>query len=112
MAHWQGALTDGGLMFQIVVAFAIIGALALVLRWAFRGGPKDPPAIASAKPEDFGLLGTVAVVDTREGAYRLRARLGEVGIRATVTKTPEGRYRVLVFGSEVDRARRVGGWSA
>jgi hypothetical protein len=112
-------VTEGGLILQVLIAFAVIGLFAFVLRWTFRHDRKagsvfaDPPTSApSGGPDDFGLLGTVAVVETSEEAARMRRVLGDAGIRATVSGTGDGRYRVLVFNSEVNRARRVGGWSA
>jgi len=107
-------LTHGSLILEVLIAFATIGVLAFVLRWTFRrepGGPTPPSTLGD--PDDFGLLATVAIVDTRDEAIRVRALLGEAGIRASVSTTGgDRRYRVLVFGSELDRARRVGGWSA
>jgi hypothetical protein len=75
--------------------------------------PVTSPAPAApstdAAPDDFGLLAPVAVTDDAEEAARLKARLAEAHIRATTTKGADGRYRVLVFSTELDRARRVGG---
>ncbi len=113
-------VTDGALILQVLIAFAVIGLFALVLRWAFRHDSKTRSALAeldraaeapSGDPDDFGLLSTVAVVESQDEATRLRRVLGDAGIRATVSGTRDGRHRVLVFRSEVNRARRVGGWS-
>lgn len=68
--------------------------------------PDPPPAIS----DDFGLLGTVAVVESMEDAQRLRSRLRVAGIRATTARGRDGRLRVLVFEAELHRARRVTGW--
>jgi hypothetical protein len=95
----------------MLVAFAVIGLFAAVLRWTFGGrGASDPPAVGD--PDDFGLLTPVAVVETDAEAQRLRARLADAGIRATSTLGADGRHRVLVFSSELERARNVGGLSA
>jgi len=103
---------DGGLVMQVLIAFATIGVLALVLWWAFRRDTGMPTPPNRGDPQDFGLLGTVALLDTPDEAARVRALLGEAGIRATVSQSDvDGRYRVLVFASELNRARRVGGWS-
>jgi hypothetical protein len=69
--------------------------------------PKAPPVDASS--DDFGLLAPVAVTDDADEAARLKARLADAHIRATTTQGTDGRYRVLVFAAELDRARRVGG---
>jgi hypothetical protein len=71
--------------------------------------PTPPAPSADAAPDDFGLLAPVAVTDDAEEAARLKARLTEARIRATTTRGADGRYRVLVFSTELDRARRVGG---
>jgi cell division septation protein DedD len=84
------------------------------------GNPADAPAAATpealrpardapAPPEDYGLLASVAAVDTADEASRVRALLSGAGIRATTTVGADGRHRVLVFASELHRARRVAG---
>jgi hypothetical protein len=149
-----------GVIVQMFIAFVMIGALGIVLRWTFGsqrrspssggtaepavsgwavpkpgpagtpGPPADtsrPSADASAEPptvdlsgsggaaagtavtEDFGLLTPVVAVDDAASADRVRARLRSAGIRATTTQGRDGRYRVLVFSSDLHRARRVAG---
>ena len=68
-------------------------------------------AIASpqSEPEDYGLLASVAAVDTAGDAERVRSLLAGAGIRATTTVGTDGRHRVLVFNAELHRARRVAG---
>ena len=85
-------------------ALAIVACLALVLRWTFGTGQ---PARPWSAPEDFGLLSTVATVDDPETASGVRRVLGEAGIRSTVAVTRDARVSVLVFDSELDRARRL-----
>jgi hypothetical protein len=57
---------------------------------------------------DFGLLAPVAVTDTPEQARRIRDRLIRAGVRATTSTGRDGRPCVLVFASEMDKARGVG----
>jgi hypothetical protein len=133
--RWQtGAM---GSYAEILIAFAMVGLLGLILRFTFgREVPnaaddltvrqddgtldlgddsytvvsEDPaPASAAVSEDDFGLLAPVAVTDDPEEAARLKARLTDARIRATTTQGSDGRHRVLVFASELDRARRVGG---
>jgi hypothetical protein len=66
--------------------------------------PDRPP-----QPEDYGLLSPVATVESAEEAARIRSRLAEAGIRATTAVSANGRHRVLVFSTELLRARRVAG---
>jgi hypothetical protein len=65
----------------------------------------------TAVAEDFGLLTPVVTVETAAMADRVRARLRAAGIRATTSRGQDGRYRVLVFSSDLRRARRVEGSS-
>jgi len=125
-------LFDGRMFPQMLIAFAVIALLGLVLRRTFardrRADPPWPPTdnatltgsgtdtatlTDSARPDsdDFGLLAPVAVVDTAEEAQRVQSRLAEAGIKATSSVGTGGRHRVLVFETELNRARRVGGWS-
>jgi hypothetical protein len=113
-------LTHGWSVFSPFIALALIGALAMVLRWTFRQesaepqGLFDPPAADADTDqpvaEDYGLLGVAAVVETADEAEQIRAVLADAGIRATVAEAPDGRVRVLVFEADVPRARRVVGW--
>jgi hypothetical protein len=110
----------------------MIGVFGLVLRWTFARDrraseawpqPSPPPSSGRAAPavvkavaavppaEDFGLLAPVAVVDTEDEAAQVRELLTAAGIRSTQNITNSGRLRVLVFTAELDRARRVSGWS-
>src|SRR5262249_18593968 len=122
----------------ILIAFAMVGLLGLILRFTFsrelphgsddpatagRAGDgtldlddesftvvsEDPAPAFTRAVDDFGLLAPVAIRDAEAAATRLRAGRGEAHIRATTTKGSDGRYRVLVFSTELDRARRVGG---
>jgi hypothetical protein len=105
------ALPDGQLIIETLIAFLMIGLLGLVLRWTFSRDP-GTPAWPSSEPEDFGLLAPVATVDTADEAAQVKAMLAEAGIKATTSVSVDGRHRVLVFSTQLDRARRVGGWSS
>jgi hypothetical protein len=118
-----------------LIAFGLIGVLALALWWAF-GRDADPLAGVHAAPgrelahrerrdghqqssghgqtapppdEDYGLLRPALVAEDLTGAGAVRARLAEAGIRATLSTGLDGRTRVLVFAEELDRARRLVG---
>jgi hypothetical protein len=110
---------NGATLVQTLIAFATIAMLGLLLRWTFgHDRTRTPPWPGTAEPatgsdpEDFGLLAPVGTVDTLEEAHRMRAVLAQGGVKATAARRADGRYRVLVFASELRRARRVGGWSA
>ncbi len=151
VTRWHtGDVLEGQVFLQVALVFAVIGALGLVLKWAFSRDkqapswpadrpsygqptwssvtgwsaegppavdatptsaphPKEGPVAAAAQPEDYGLLASVAAVDTVEEAARVRSLLANAGIRATTTVGVDGRHRVLVFNAELHRARRVAG---
>jgi hypothetical protein len=86
-----------------LLVFAVVGVLALILRWAY-GTSRTVPAPATL---DFGLLRPISTVDDPEQASALRAVLADSGIRSTTSRTPSGRTIVLVFAADVDSARQV-----
>jgi hypothetical protein len=98
------------MLLQTLVAFAAVGLLGLILKLFFGHG-RDVPTVVwpTTDPEDFGLLTPVAVVGSAEEAAAFKTLLANAGIKATTNQGVDGRYRVLVFASELDRARRVTG---
>jgi hypothetical protein len=93
--------------FGPVVALAVVGVLALLLRWAFSHGHslvERRPDVGS--PEQYGLLVPVAEPPTFVEAEVMRQRLSDAGLRATLAPTTEG-PRVLVFPEDVKTARLV-----
>ncbi len=90
-----------------LVALAVTGVLALVLRWAY--GAAKPQLVAPQENGDFGLLREVALVETDDGANALRALLSDAGIRSTTAKVPGAGTRVMVFATDLDRARSLVG---
>jgi hypothetical protein len=69
-----------------------------------------PPLGATTSPsDDYGLLAVAAEVGTADEATALRRLLTEAGIRSTSAVSEGGRHKVLVFGHELMRARRVAG---
>ncbi len=90
-----------------VVAFAVVGLLALLLRWTFRRGTSlVAPRPKAGAPDDYGLLVAVASPPSFAEAELIRARLAAQGIRATLAPTTEG-PRVLVFPDEARTARAL-----
>jgi hypothetical protein len=82
------------------IAFAVLGLLALFMRWAFDGS--SPPTVV----ED-GLLTRVATLSRRESALALRAVLSDAGIRSTIRFPAQNRADVLVFPEDAERARAL-----
>jgi len=107
----------GPLLVQILIIAAVVVFLALLLRWTFGRG-RSAPAVTwptdrnRDTPADYGLLAAAATVASEDEARRVRHILGLAGIKATVAPdTPAGPWKVLVFSSELHRARRVAGGS-
>ena len=98
----MGSLPD------LLIAVMVVGLLALITRWVFR--PPRPnvrptrPADAS-QAADLGLLVVVLSGISRQEALERRARLGEAGIRSSMSARRDGRMDVLVFRADLDRAR-------
>lgn len=92
-------------VFGPLVAFAGIGLLVLVLRWAFRRGDSlvERPG-AAGEPTDYGLLVPVAEPADFEEGERLRRSLEGLGVRTTLAATRAG-PRLLVFPADAERAR-------
>jgi hypothetical protein len=59
--------------------------------------------------EDYGLLCAAAVTQDPDVAEEIRAVLSDAGIRATSATRLDGYFLILVFGEEVEEARRLVG---
>jgi len=94
-----------------LIAFAVIGVLAVVLRWTLgRGSTASfPIRPVPVDTQDYGLLCAVAIAEDSRAAASMQARLAEAGIRATLTSGPDHRVRVLVFEDQIEAARRLVG---
>jgi len=118
--HTTGAVGDDvwmpGTVSPLLVllgSFAMLGAVMLLMRWAFGSGT-HLPAPRVADPADTtgdGLLVEVARLPTEAAAQVLRSRLHRAGIRATIgapasAPVTQG-YRLLVFPDDVPTARIV-----
>ena len=93
--------------FGPIVAVALVGVFALILRWAFRRGSSvvaAPPQPGSAA--EYGLLVPVASPSTYVEGEILRQRLESRGVRANLATTLDG-PRVLVWPDDAERARQV-----
>jgi hypothetical protein len=89
------------------VAFAVLGLLALFMRWAFGTGHGRDERRRPAPPPGAGLLTPVATLSRKESALALRAVLSDAGIRSTLRDTAPGRVDILVFPEDAARARSL-----
>lgn len=101
MPAWNAYSYAFGPLFALVG----IGALVLILRWAFgRGTSIVAAAPRQGSPDEYGLLVAVATPSTYIEGEILRRRLEEAGLRANLAQTLEG-PRVMVWPADEARAR-------
>lgn len=108
-AHTPGVTSWGSysILFGPLVAFLVVGVLALLLRWGWsRGSSVVAGRARSGAPTDYGLLVPVAEPATFIEAEALRLRLEQEGLRATLAPTTDG-PRVLVFPRDELVARSI-----
>lgn len=87
------------------VALALVGALALLLRWAFgRGGSLVTRGGHVGSASQYGLLVPVAAPRSPPEGTSLLRRLEAAGLRATLVQTSDG-PRVMVFAQDEAMAR-------
>lgn len=121
-AQWQTGGVPAPL--SILVALGIIACLAIVLRWTYGQDSSDqrypaplptddePAELAGLVEPDYGLLRSVVVTIDPDHADLVRLMLAQGGIRSTTARRPNGPYTeyvVLVFGDQLDQARRLVG---
>jgi hypothetical protein len=113
--------SDGWYLLGPFLAVALVGFLGAIfwrmgLQWTLVQD-EDPLRDFSTglsifgEAEDYGLLCPAATTDDREVAEDIQNLLAGAGIRSTSAVRPNGRLLVLVFGEEVDEARRLVGGS-
>ena len=90
-----------------IVALLVVGLLVLVLRWVWGRPRRVGPLIDAADSPHLGLLSVVAGGLSRQDALERRARLGEAGIRSSMSKRRDGSLDVLVFHADVEKARAL-----
>jgi hypothetical protein len=109
------AMGDGWHLIGPLIAVALVGALGVMfwrmgVEWIERA--EDPlremyGLSIFAEPDDYGLLCAAAITDEPEEAEEIRLLLADAGIRATQAVRRDGRLAVLVFGEELEAARRL-----
>ena len=89
-------------------AFAVVGVLMLLLRWAFSGSRKSlvERRPATGDSGSYGLLVTVAEPKNFVEGEMMRRTLEDAGLRATLVPTAEG-PRVMVFPDSERVARAL-----
>ena len=91
--------------FPEIAAVAVVVGLTFLARWVFR--PSRPNRrVERMDATELGLLTVIATVD-RAGAAARRKALADGGVRASTSLRRDGRYDLLVFTQDVDRAREL-----
>jgi hypothetical protein len=109
MGKTAGVLTGNlAYLYGPIMAFAVVGVLVLVLRWAFSG---RSTSLVARRPvaghsEEYGLLVPVASPATFVEGELLRRQLEDAGLRATLVPTADG-PRVMVFPESERVARAI-----
>ena len=104
-------MTSGGslsYLFGPLTAFAVVGVLVLLLRWAFSGRRTSlvERRPSSGRGGDYGLLVPVASPATFVEGEMIRRKLEDAGLKATLVSTDEG-PKVMVFPDSERVARAL-----
>lgn len=92
----------------IAVVLAALLVLMFVMRWAFKPSrPRLGRPVDAAESSDLGMLDVIAADLPRGEAMRLRAKLGDAGIRTSMSRRRNGDMDVLVFHDDASRAREL-----
>ena len=90
-----------------VVGVAVVGILALILRWAFaHGGSLVHRPVRRGAPTDYGMLVPVSAPADSAQAERVVGYLAGRGIRAVTVPTTEG-LRTMVFRDDELKAHNA-----
>ena len=99
------ALPDSGS--AEVVALLVVAALAVVMRWVFKPSrPRRGTRVDASDARELGLLSVIATAD-RAGVAAKRLQLSNAGIRASTSMRRDGRFDLLVFTQDLERAREL-----
>lgn len=91
-----------------VIALAVCGLLALVMRWIFKPSrPHVGPLVDASDARELGLLAVIATALPQAEATSSQARLRAAGIRASLSRRMDGRSDLLVFTDDIERARAL-----
>jgi len=92
----------------LLTAICALCLLLLAMRWTFKPSrPRYGRPVDAADSTDLGMLDVVASDLSRPDAMLVRARLGEAGIRTSLSLRRNGDVDVLVFHDDTARARAL-----
>lgn len=92
----------------LIILVVVLAVLALVMKWTFRPArPRSGRPVDAADSPDLGMLDVIVANIPREQAMQLRAKLGQAGIRTSMSRRRNGDMDVLVFRDDADTAREL-----
>jgi hypothetical protein len=98
---------SGGIGGTVTLLIALV-ALVLIMRWVFRPTSRHRrPPLDAAASDELGLLTVAVAALDRSTALRSCSRLHAAGIRSSMSRRRDGRYDVLVFAGDLDRAKAL-----
>lgn len=103
--HWSVQISNSfSYLFGPIVAFIGVGAMVLVLRWAYARGTSVVAAPARVgRHDEYGLLVCVASPTDYIQGEILRRTLEDQGVKANLAHTLDG-PKVMVWPQDRDRA--------
>jgi hypothetical protein len=92
----------------LLILIVVLALLLFVMRWTFRPSRarRGRPVDAADSP-DLGMLDVIVADVPRAEAMQLRAKLGEAGIRTSMSRRRNGDMDVLVFKDDAEAARAL-----
>ena len=92
----------------VLILLVVVGLLLVVMRWTFRPSrARRGRPIDAADSADLGMLDVIVADVPRAEAMQLRAKLGEAGIRTSMSRRRNGDMDVLVFKDDAEAARAL-----
>ena len=94
--------------FAELAALGVVALLGAASRWAFRGSRprRRIERIDASDARELGLLSVVATAD-RAAAAAQRRLLADAGVRASTSLRKDGRFDLIVFTQDAERAREL-----
>ena len=92
----------------LLILLVVLALLLVVMRWTFRPSrPRRGRPVDAADSADLGMLDVIVADVPRAEAMQLRAKLGEAGIRTSMSRRRNGDMDVLVFKDDAEAARAL-----
>ena len=92
----------------LLTAVFFVLVLVLAMKWVFTPStPRRGRAPDASTSADLGLLEVVAASLDRRSAMDVRATLGDAAIRTSQSTRRDGRFDVLVFKADAQRAHQI-----